>query len=580
MSKPSIFKKLLPPFLVLMLCLLVLFGFWFLSKLGPNEVSYEDALLDTDFVLPLEMEEKLKRSEALELKFEEIVSLRAPDPEAIALIREAMELQKEYVEALPGYDVSAKERYDQLRVKYQNLEADQLLQKSRELEFEADDLREADAAYTEIEKKYSAAFDLQKKINEDYPLSKAYNPSRAAFLQRQLTYTSAEPMRRQSEQYESEADSLIKSEAWTQAEAKIMQAIELQEAVNVDFRTSSQASVPRAENLKLKLLKIRSGDKFIQIESIIALADQARASGEMLKAASLYDEALRLQKKLNEDFPNSPYASSQNLVEYERKSQTAQSYSLGLEIEENHDILRKLLADRRILEAVEVIVNLQRGMRQMNEAFPKSSLNNEELQVKVRFLSLLQADLGFIQERMYASLLPIDGVENWSLLKTEVTQALYSLLMGTNPSRNLGDQKPVDSVSWVEAKRFCERLSWVMGKEVRLPTEYEFRQSVGALRYLVLEDYVWSAADNKLEAQEVAQKKPLPSGAYDLLGNVSEWLEVEDRFIVDEATHIGGSIQDTLENIFTIPSNSLTRSSRNRSIGFRVVVSVSTESPE
>jgi hypothetical protein len=282
----------------------------------------------------------------------------------------------------------------------------------------------------------------------------------------------------------------------------------------------------------------------------------------------------RLQKQLNEVYPGSPHASSERVAEFQRKSQTAQSFELGLEIEKNHDLLQRLLSGRRTYEAAEVIVALRRDIKQMEEAFPRSSLNDEELQVKVRYLNLVQNDLGYIQDRVYDALLPVPETEGLQMLRTEVPQALYNLMMGTNPSRNRGDVNPVDSVSWTEAKSFCERLSWIVGKSVRLPTENEFRQALGPLRYVVLENHVWSVSDADGVAQPVGKKEPFTSGFYDLLGNVSEWLESIDRFDSEDARHIGGHAQDRIEAIFTVPMRSAPRGERNRLTGFRVVVVV------
>ena len=114
-----------------------------------------------------------------------------------------------------------------------------------------------------------------------------------------------------------------------------------------------------------------------------------------------------------------------------------------------------------------------------------------------------------------------------------------------------------------------------MGKSVRLPRENEFRLALGRLRYVVLENHVWSGSDADGVARAVATKQAFDSGYFDLLGNVSEWLESEDRFDSELAKHIGGHAADSLEAIFTVPMRDSPRNERNRMTGFRFVVETS-----
>jgi hypothetical protein len=384
----------------------------------------------------------------------------------------------------------------------------------------------------------------------------------------------AEPLLQRSLTFESEADLLIEAKEWGQAEERLQQAVDLQDKLNREYRGTNQASVLRLEDLRVKLVGIRSGQSYMEVQRVVELADERRAASENLEAAVLYQEAARLQRQLNEDYRDSPNASSERISEYQRKSQTSESFELGLEIERNRDFMQQLLSERRTFEAAEVIASLRRDIRQMQEAFPHSSLNDDDLQLEIRYLNLVQNDLGFIQDRIYGALLPIPEIEGWRMLRTEVPQALYSLIMGTNPSRNQGDVRPVDSISWTEAKNFCERLSWILGQPVRLPTENEFRQALGRLRYVVLEDHVWSAEDADGVPQAIGTKEPFTSGFYDLLGNTSEWLESIDRFENESASHIGGHAQDRIESIFTVPLRKAPRGERNRLTGFRVAVKV------
>lgn len=564
-------KKFSIGLLVVLLAVGVLGGFWFLSQLGPKDVDYRN--LKPSAEVPEAVKALQQESIELEAQFEEILALREAAPDDLVLLKKALTKQKEYLAAISGVDSEGHKRRVNLEERYQNLAAENLRKESLELEIQGDQLADS-GEYEAARAKFREAYDKQKQINETFPLSASYNVGRATRLERQARYLTAEPLLQRSMALENEADLFIEAKEWAQAEERLQQAMDLQDKLNREYRGTNQASVARLERLRVKLVGIRSGQSYVEVQRVAQLADSRLAASENLEAARLYQEAGRLQRQLNEAFRDSPYASSERVAEYQRKSQTAESFELGLEIERNHDLMQQLLSERRTYEAAEVIASLRRDIKQMQEAFPRSSLNDEDLQLKVRYLNLVQNDLGFIQDRIYDALLPIPEVSGWRMLRTEVPQALYSLIMGTNPSRNKGDVRPVDSVSWIEAKNFCERLSWILGKPVRLPTENEFRQALGRLRYVVLEDHAWSVSDAEGVPQPVGTKEPLASGFYDLLGNASEWLESVDRFETEDARHIGGHAQDRIEAIFTVPVREAPRGERNRQTGFRVVVKV------
>lgn len=562
-------KKFLLVCAILTLAILVLGGFWFLSKMGPRDVDYRDVEIAGE--VTEELQALQEKSLELEAQFEEAIAIRKPEPQDIELIREARDLQKAYVEGTQGLDGEAAERLRELTVRYENVAAANLQERSRQLESEAEALVE-NQNYEAARTKYEEAYALQDKINQRFSNSDARNSGRAAALERRAMYSTAEPLLQESLGLETEAEAFIVDQAWEEAEEKLARAIEIQDRLNREFRGTNQASAARLERLRVQLVGIRSGQSHVGVEELARKADARKAEGKHPEAAQLYLEAARLQRQLNEAFRDSPYASSERVAEYQRKAETAQSFALGRSIERNQNRLAQLLSERKTFEAAEVIVELRQDIKQMQEAYPRSSLNDEALQDKVRYLNLVQNDLGFIQDRVYEALLPIPDENEWRILRTEVPQALYFTIMRTNPSRNRGDVIPVDSVSWIEAKQFCERLSWIMGKPVRLPTENEFRSSLGRLRYVVLEDHVWSLSETDGATQPIGQKEPFASGCYDLLGNVSEWLESVDRFETEDAQHIGGHALDQLETIFTVPVREAPREERNRMTGFRVVM--------
>jgi len=116
---------------------------------------------------------------------------------------------------------------------------------------------------------------------------------------------------------------------------------------------------------------------------------------------------------------------------------------------------------------------------------------------------------------------------------TEVTQAQYQAIMGTNPSLFKGEANPVDSVSWNEATEFCKKLSGKTRQAARLPTEAEWEYACRAgskTSYCFgdtdegLRDYAWyNGADFDGKTHSVGRKKPNAWGLYDMHGNVWEW---------------------------------------------------------
>jgi formylglycine-generating enzyme required for sulfatase activity/tRNA A-37 threonylcarbamoyl transferase component Bud32 len=66
--------------------------------------------------------------------------------------------------------------------------------------------------------------------------------------------------------------------------------------------------------------------------------------------------------------------------------------------------------------------------------------------------------------------------EPFDLGKTEVTQAQYQALTGENPSWSRGADKPVEQVSWEEARDYAVQLTkkWGDKHQYRLPTEAEW----------------------------------------------------------------------------------------------------------
>ena len=130
------------------------------------------------------------------------------------------------------------------------------------------------------------------------------------------------------------------------------------------------------------------------------------------------------------------------------------------------------------------------------------------------------------------------SVRSFRMMTTEVTQAQWEAVMGTNPSNypRCGPHCPVEQVSWNDVQAFIAQLNTQTGENYRLPTEAEWEY---AARAGTTTNYWWgdepgSGNVNCWEGEcdelgympmAVGSFAPNLWGLYNTAGNVSEWVQ-------------------------------------------------------
>ena len=122
---------------------------------------------------------------------------------------------------------------------------------------------------------------------------------------------------------------------------------------------------------------------------------------------------------------------------------------------------------------------------------------------------------------------------------TEVTQAQWKAVMGSNPATVKGDDRAVEGVNWEDCQEFSRRLDSMVGAQTGgrrfgLPTEAQWECACRAGSTgkwccgddpSQLGEYAWVEKNSSLEIPPVGQKKPNAWGLHDMHGYKMEWCE-------------------------------------------------------
>ena len=374
---------------------------------------------------------------------------------------------------------------------------------------------------------------LRREINRSRATARYKDLVRETQLEREYESLRAGPLRARADEEQRLAQQAAAAGRWADALAHYTQAREVMDEVNQEFGRTRFADIALRTRLHAEETSLQGAAEAAEVEVFLkGAAEAARDRPEL--AVEYYQRAAELQDRLNQQWPKSRFFSTSLLRTIQEKQQAVQAKGLAVKIQAIDAEATQALAARQIILArtrIRAVLDLMTSpvaARANGQVDPGAHWER-----KYRFLDGLGEALREVQDETYAQLVPLPGRAETLLMRGEIAQGFYVKVMKFNPSREPSSDRPVDSVTWLEAAEFCERLGWVLGRKVRLPTA----------------DELSAAADN------AADYKALSDG-------LSEWLQV-----ASDATDAPAWPADGSDSVKT-----RAKDTRARDMGFRVVL--------
>ncbi len=543
---------------------------YFLASLGPTEVVTDSDLAQLRSGTP-DTDPRLKTSRELIETYDALVSRDEATAGDVALLERALEGMNEVILTLGSRDFGLEAERDRLRRRINDL-------KGRELAEEAAQLEQRAAAIEsespdEALPLFQRALRIREQIQRDFRDSSAHSPQRVSSLKRKVEFLEMRPLKDRSLRLEAEGDAALAEGNWELAQKHFQESAEIQEYINVNSPVGQLGDLRRSTTLRDKEASVISGPIFSKVESITKQAEVALESGLYDEAARLFERAEKTQADLNREYPRSYYASRERESTLRQQAADARSLIAFKKIEEADSKLTDALRGRNVAEAIDRVDQLREQIRIYRTRHIGSTHPLAPIERRTNYLASRRNDLGPIQDAVYGQSIRLVTSGNLLMFRSEVPQWLYEIVIGSNPSREVGLNQPVESVTYAEAVEFCDLLGILLARRVRLASVEEMDRAVGNRAETGNPERVWSSQAGSSTPQSVASSKPNPVGFYDLLGNVAEWTLASPS---GTTFTYGGTIRDLLSVINTAQPALTPRTERSRLIGFRFVIEIET----
>ena len=286
-----------------------------------------------------------------------------------------------------------------------------------------------------------------------------------------------------------------------------------------------------------------SDDTAAERERLAAIAEEQRIEAERLAAEQQRLEQERLAQE----------AAEQQRLERERKAKEEAERKAAEAAEKKRLEQERLAAERKAKEeaerkaAAEAAEQKRKEEERKRQEAASNSFSTRTFTVSGVSFKMVAVEGGTFtmgatseQQNPYGDEKPVHNVtlSSYYIGETEVTQALWKAVMGSNPSIFSGSNNPVETVSYDDCITFINKLNSLLsgqlptGRKFRLPTEAEWEYAARGgnrsrgYQYSGSDNFgsvAWYDSNSGSKTHPVKQKQPNELGLYDMSGNVYEW---------------------------------------------------------
>ena len=485
----------------------------------------------------------------------------------IKLLEQALQAQEDYVSARGALGAD-NYRLEVLRHNLHLIRGENLRVLANQAEAKA--MAIAKTQPEEAMKLLRSALESENEISKKWLFSGLVDPGKIARLDTRLRSLEAEPLWRKGRNLEKEGEVLEEAGKFSVAADKFSQAIECETEFLGRYRDVRDTEFKRVDMLEVKRETALSGNMMVEVDRQIKTAEKLEKLNQWEPASRGWKDAIVAFNQLLVEFPKSRHADRTREAKLIVRMNFARAHDQITAVYQGVEQLHQQLQGRHALAAAQLASTHLAAARKLAEANTGVFLPDDLTRQELEFIVDREATLRALLASIDTALVPLPAPFTRSkIYRQEVSQGLYTSLMGANPSSLQREAHPVESVSHADAQIFCQKLGWALGAKVRLPSLDEFRAAAGDVSKLPAGSQAWTFENTDgVNTRPVATSQPNALGLYDILGNVEEWTDTETAAGLGQV--VGGSVTSPAAPGLLV--RSVNKREKRRTLGFRIIV--------